>query len=143
NKNECGPTSGRSTNYGSGHLIPAFRGTRRIFSWLCISCCVVALSPVGGVKVPGQIRYVEFRCFVRNYPAFGHENPARVFALRLPATGRGLGNPHGLVCEAMLLLRAPSGQQADAREVPSGSSAQTARMSHPRVAADNSQHSAR
>jgi hypothetical protein len=32
NKSEREPTSARSTNYGSGHLIPAFHGTGRTFS---------------------------------------------------------------------------------------------------------------
>jgi len=34
NKSEREPTSARSTNYGSGHLIPAFHGTGRTFSLL-------------------------------------------------------------------------------------------------------------
>src|SRR5215467_8862952 len=34
NKSGREPTSARSTNYGSGHLIPAFHGTGRTFSLL-------------------------------------------------------------------------------------------------------------
>jgi hypothetical protein len=34
NKSEREPTSARSTDYGSGHLIPAFHGTGRTFSLL-------------------------------------------------------------------------------------------------------------
>src|SRR5262249_60174078 len=34
NKSEREPTSARSTNYGSGHLIPAFHGTGRTFALL-------------------------------------------------------------------------------------------------------------
>ena len=34
NKSESEPTSARSTDYGSGHLIPAFHGTGRTFSLL-------------------------------------------------------------------------------------------------------------
>ena len=32
NKSEREPTNGRSTNYGRGHLVPAFRGIGRNFS---------------------------------------------------------------------------------------------------------------
>jgi hypothetical protein len=60
------------------------------------------------------------RCFnyvsCGTHPAFGqNENPARVFALRLPARGRGLGNPHGVGLRTTLSLRAPFEQQADAQ----------------------------
>jgi hypothetical protein len=36
NNSERGPTSGRSTNYGSGHLIRVFRDIGRIFSLLIL-----------------------------------------------------------------------------------------------------------
>jgi hypothetical protein len=38
NKSEDEPTGGRSTNFGSAHLIPIFRGIGRTFSWLLPKC---------------------------------------------------------------------------------------------------------
>ena len=45
NKSEREPTSARSTNYGSGHLSPAFHGTGHIFSSLYPFCFLIALPP--------------------------------------------------------------------------------------------------
>jgi hypothetical protein len=45
NKSEREPTSGRSTNYGSGHLIRVFRDIGRIFSLLFL---LSHPSPIGG-----------------------------------------------------------------------------------------------
>src|SRR5262249_11986396 len=61
NKSEREPTSARSTNYGSGHLIPAFHGTGRTFSLLpshpldAASCSTDApWSRASEAKFPGQ-----------------------------------------------------------------------------------------
>jgi len=98
NKSEREPTSARSTNYGSGHLIPAFHGTGRTFSLLpshpldAASCSIDAplVSCLRG-KVPRpkmvSSNQKKFQlCFVRNSPrgtseprVFNqNENPARV-----------------------------------------------------------------
>jgi hypothetical protein len=45
NKSEREPTSGRSTNYGTGHLIRVFRDIGRIFSLLFL---LSHPSPIGG-----------------------------------------------------------------------------------------------
>jgi hypothetical protein len=44
NKSEGVPTSGRSTNYGSAHLIPIFRGIERTFSRLLPKCLDAAIK---------------------------------------------------------------------------------------------------
>src|SRR5262249_26545751 len=98
NKSEREPTSAHSTNYGSGHLIPAFHGTGRTFSLLpshpldAASCSIDAplVSCLRG-KVPRpkmvSSNQKKFQlCFVRNSPrgtseprVFNQsENPARV-----------------------------------------------------------------
>ena len=69
NKSEREPTSVRSTNYGIGHLIQAFRGTGRTFSSLrltCIGCHALAASPPIGLllerarsKLKAQYGFVE------------------------------------------------------------------------------------
>src|SRR6516164_2135112 len=57
NKSEREPTSARSTDYGSGHLIPAFHGTGRTFSllrlthWMCLAASTPLVSCLRG-KVP-------------------------------------------------------------------------------------------
>jgi len=89
NKSEREPTSARSTNYGSGHLIPAFHGTGRTFSLLpshplnaasrstdapLVSCLR------GKVPRPNMVSSNQKRfqlCFVRNSPR-GTSEP-RVF----------------------------------------------------------------
>jgi hypothetical protein len=38
NKSEDEPTGGRSTNFGSAHPIPIFRGIGRTSSWLLSKC---------------------------------------------------------------------------------------------------------
>jgi hypothetical protein len=69
-------TSGRSTNYGSGHLIRVFRDIGRIFSLLFL---LSHPSPIGdpaereGSKVETEYGFVEGKkwfqlCFVRNSP---------------------------------------------------------------------------
>ena len=76
NKSERESTSGRSTNYGSGHLIPVFRDIGRIFSLLFL---LSHPSPIGdhaereGSKAETEYGFVEDKkwfqlCFVRNSP---------------------------------------------------------------------------
>jgi hypothetical protein len=76
NKSEHEPTSGRSTNYGSGHLIRVFRDIGRIFSLLFL---LSRPSPIGhpaereGSKAETEYSFVEGKkwfqlCFVRNSP---------------------------------------------------------------------------
>jgi hypothetical protein len=76
NKSEREPTSGRSTNYGSGHLIRVFRDIGRIFSLLFL---LSHPSPIGdpaereGSKAETEFGFVEGKkwfqlCFVRNSP---------------------------------------------------------------------------
>ena len=76
NKSEREPTSGRSTNYGSGYLIPVFRDIGRIFSLLFL---LSHPSPIGdpaereGSKAETEYGFVEGKkwfqlCFVRNSP---------------------------------------------------------------------------
>src|SRR5215472_9096327 len=60
NKSEREPTSGRSTNYGSGHLIRVFRDIGRIFSLLFL---LGHPSPVGHRAA----KWFQL-CFVRNSP---------------------------------------------------------------------------
>ena len=94
NKSEREPTSARSTNYGSGHLIPAFHGTGRTFSLLpshpldAASCSIDAplVSCLRG-KVPRpkmvSSNQKKFQlCFVRNSPR-GTSEP-RVFNQNAP-----------------------------------------------------------
>jgi len=76
NKSEREPTSDRSTNYGSGHLIRVFRDIGRIFSLLFL---LSHPSPIGdpaereGSKAETEYGFVEGKkwfqlCFVRNSP---------------------------------------------------------------------------
>src|SRR5262249_51499807 len=74
NNSEREPTSGRSTNYGSGHLIRVFRDIGRIFSLLfLLSHPSPHWSPAesGGSKADTEYGFVEGKkwfqlCFVRN-----------------------------------------------------------------------------
>src|SRR5262249_50799438 len=80
NKSEREPTSARSTNYGSGHLSPAFHGTGHTFSLLpshpldAASCSIDAplVSCLRGkVLRPKMVSSNQKRfqlCFVRNSP---------------------------------------------------------------------------
>src|SRR5499426_3029808 len=76
NNSERESTSGRSTNYGSGHLIRVFRDIGRIFSLLFL---LSHPSPIGdpaereGSKAETEYGFVEGKkwfqlCFVRNSP---------------------------------------------------------------------------
>src|SRR5262249_46941702 len=89
NKSEREPTSARSTNYGSGHLIPAFHGTGRTFSLLPshpldagsrsidapLVSCLRGKVPRPKIVSSNQKRFQ--LCFVRNSPR-GTSEP-RVF----------------------------------------------------------------
>src|SRR5215831_16132567 len=89
NKSEREPTSARSTNYGSGHLIPAFHGTGRTFSLLPSHPLDAASGSIdaplvsclrGKVPRPKMVSSNQKRfqlCFVRNSP-WGTSEP-RVF----------------------------------------------------------------
>ena len=89
NKSEREPTSARSTNYGSGHLIPAFHGTGRTFSLLPSHPLDAASRSIdaplvsclrGKVPRPKMVSSNQKRfqlCFVRNSPR-GTSEP-RVF----------------------------------------------------------------
>jgi len=89
NKSEREPTSARSTNYGSGHLIPAFHGTGRTFSLLPSHPSDAASRSIdaplvsclrGKVPRPNMVSSNQKRfqlCFVRNSPR-GTSEP-RVF----------------------------------------------------------------
>src|SRR5215831_18058024 len=76
NKNERGPTSGRSTSYGSGHLTqPSVAPSAPFPVHSFVSRALDAASlhyrrPLVAFKVPGKYRYVEanngFICFLRN-----------------------------------------------------------------------------
>jgi hypothetical protein len=80
NKSEREPTSARSTNYGSGHLIPAFHGTGRTFSLLPSHPLDAASRSIdaplvsclrGKVPRPKMVSSNQKRfqlCFVRNSP---------------------------------------------------------------------------
>src|SRR5262249_15004773 len=116
NKSEREPTSARSTNYGSGHLIPAFHGTGRTFSLLpshpldaasrsidaplvsCLRGKVPRLKMVSSNQKRFQL------CFVRNSPRGGRGvfHPKRETPPESAALG-GLGNPHFVVYEGLLL----------------------------------------
>jgi hypothetical protein len=103
NNSERESTSGRSTNYGSGHLIRVFRDIGRIFSLLFL---LSHPSPVWssaerkGSKAQAGIwfrrRQKRFQlCFVRNFTAV--DEPAVCHSPkqepRPVPQGRGLGNP--------------------------------------------------
>ena len=122
NKSEREPTSARSTNYGSGHLSPAFHGTGRTFSLLpshpldAASCSIDAplVSCLRG-KVPrpkvvssNQKRFQ--LCFVRSSPRGTSEprvfhqnkNPARV---RVRGRGRAKSSSRERACRFWLGAR--------------------------------------
>jgi hypothetical protein len=92
NNSERESTSGRSTNYGSGHLIRVFRDIGRIFS---LPFLLAHPSPIGapaeseGSKTETEYGFVQGKkwfqlCFVRNSPRWPgrrrvirqNENPA-------------------------------------------------------------------
>src|SRR5262249_15601059 len=93
---------------GAGTHPPTFPWHRAHFfiALLLVRCVVLLSPPIGGFKSSRKIslrrseqRFHMFRADL--IPPLGDdENPVRVFALRVALLwGRGLGNPHGLVCE--------------------------------------------
>src|SRR5262249_24758285 len=111
NKSEREPTSARSTNYGSGHLIPAFHGTGRTFSLLPSHPLDAASRSIdaplvsclrGKVPRPKMVSSNQKRfqlCFVRGTSeprVFHPKREPRPSQLRW---GRVLGNPHLVVYE--------------------------------------------
>jgi hypothetical protein len=120
NNSEHESTSGRSTNYESGHLIRVFRDIGRIFSLLFLLSHPSpgwSLAEKEGSKAEDRIwfrrRRKQFQlCFVRN---LANENPARAVV-----KGRGLGNPPSSASKLFLVKRAPLVKRVGATEVPAG-----------------------
>jgi hypothetical protein len=103
NKSEREPTSARSTNYGSGHLIPAFHGTGRTFSLLPSHPLDAASGSIdaplvsclrGKVPRPKMVSSNQKRfqlCFVRNSPRGTSEPRVLSPKTRTPPESAALG----------------------------------------------------
>jgi hypothetical protein len=120
NNSERGPTSGRSTNYGSGHLIRVFRDIGRIFSLLFLLSHPSPLGqPLRGrgsrnmVSSKAKTVSIVFRAELTavDEPAACH-SPKREPRPRV--LGRGLGNP--LVVGCGNDGKGPSGQTGGGRQ---------------------------
>jgi hypothetical protein len=134
NNSEHESTSGRSTNYESGHLIRVFRDIGRIFSLLFLLSHPL---PVGHrLRKRVQKRKTEYG-FVEGKNGFNciscgtrraerrilcqNENPAGLCEV----PGRGLGNPQSSAARIIVVMRAPLGKHASGPEVPHGTSGTT------------------
>ena len=138
NKSEREPTSARSTNYGSGHLIPAFHGTGRTFSLLpshplnaasrstdapLVSCLR------GKVPRPNMVSSNQKRfqlCFVRNSPR-GTSEPRVFHPKREPrpspsALGGGFSGTPLVLYEGLLLRRLRFANSRARPKLPHGTS---------------------
>jgi len=123
NKSEREPTSARSTNYGSGHLIPAFHGTGRTFSLLPSHPLDAASRSIdaplvsclrGKVPRPKMVSSNQKRfqlCFVRNSPRGTSEprvfHPKREPRPSPPRWGAGSREPSFGVVRRAFVTRAP------------------------------------